>query len=98
MSFLEKLQNRWGLTNWKQVVIILLVFACTGFSAMFIKRPIFFWLGITEDTAWWIRVAVWLLTVFPAYNVLLLAYGFLFGQFKFFWNFEKKMFGRIFRF
>jgi hypothetical protein len=33
--------------------------------------------------------------VLPAYQVLLLLYGFLLGQFAFFWAFEKRMFGRI---
>jgi len=32
-----------------------------------------------------------LLLIFPIYQVLLVAIGFLFGQFKFFWAFEKKM-------
>jgi hypothetical protein len=32
-----------------------------------------------------------LLLIFPIYQVLLVANGFLFGQFTFFWNFEKKL-------
>lgn len=90
-NFLQRLQTRWGVHSIWQVLVILLVFALTGFSAMYVKRPIFAWLGIDESTPVWMRVVVWLLTVFPAYQVLLLFYGFLLGQFTFFWNFEKRM-------
>jgi hypothetical protein len=94
-NFLYKLQKRWGVTSVWQVIIILIVFALTGFSAMYIKRPIFNWLGIDAATPLWIRVLVWTITVLPAYQVLLLLYGSLFGQFTFFWNFEKRMFSGI---
>jgi hypothetical protein len=93
----EYLKNRWGVRNIWQVLIILLVFALTGFSAMFAKKPIFMWLGITPATPVWVRVSVWVLTILPIYQVLLLFYGFLFGQYTFFLNFEKKTLGRIFQ-
>ncbi len=96
MRFIEKLKARWGVKNNWQVLIIFLVFALTGFSAMYIKIPIYAFLGITPHTPLLTRIGVWLITVFPAYQVLLLFYGFLLGQFTFFWNFEKRMFGRIF--
>jgi hypothetical protein len=34
--------------------------------------------------------------ILPIYNVLLLVYGALLGQFQFFWDFEKRFFRRIF--
>jgi hypothetical protein len=92
---LEKLKQRWGVTSIGQVILILIVFACTGFSVLFIKQPLYDLAGITPQTSAWIKVPFYLLTVLPAYQVLLLAYGFIFGQFRFFWNFEKRMFGRI---
>ena len=95
MSFLEKLQQRWGISGTRQVLMILLVFALTGFSAVYIRRPVFAWLGITADTPWYTKTGLWLLTILPAYNILLLGYGFLLGQFRFFWEFEKKMFSRL---
>jgi len=33
--------------------------------------------------------------IFPIYQVLLVFVGFVFGEFKFFWEFEKKMLYRI---
>ena len=47
-------------------------------------------LGITkEDLGLWFT-PIRLLLIFPIYQVLLVWIGFLFGQFKFFWAFEKK--------
>ena len=92
----QKLQQRWGVAGAGQVLVILLVFACTGLTAMWLKRPLFAWLGIGDGTPWWARWGVWLVTILPTYQVLLLFYGFVFGQFRFFWNFEKRMF-RAFR-
>ncbi len=95
MKIIEKLKQRWGLKNALQVVLVLIVFACTGFSVLYIKAPVFYLLGIGEDTNPWLRTLVYIVTILPAYQVLLLCYGFIFGQFKFFWEFEKKMFGRM---
>ena len=92
MNWIERLQNRWGVQSAGQVFVILLVFALTGFSAMYLKIPVFSALGIDATTPWWQRSLVWILTILPAYQVLLLSYGFLLGQFRFFWEFEKRMF------
>lgn len=45
------------------------------------------------QTDWFTYSYYWL--ILPIYNLVLLGYGFLFGQFAFFWNFEKRFFGRI---
>lgn len=95
MGWLEKLQDRWEVKSVWQVIIILLVFACTGFTVMFLKQPLYALAGITEETSAWIKVPYYLLTILPAYQIILLAYGFIFGQFRFFWAFEKRMFSHI---
>lgn len=95
-SFLQKLKERWKLKSAFQVIMVLLVFACTGFSVMFLKEPLYHLVGITEETSAWIKVPFYTIAILPAYQVLLLCYGFLFGQFRFFWNFEKRMFSRFF--
>ena len=93
--WVQKLQDRWQLKSGWQVLLVLLTFACTGFSVLFLKEPFYALAGITEATPLWWRSLYYCLTVLPAYQVILLGYGFLFGQFCFFWNFEKKFFGRI---
>lgn len=91
----DKLKNRWNVKNTWQVIVILIVFACTGFTVLFIKRPLFAYWFPDGVKPWWASAAYWIL-IFPVYNLFLLAYGFIFGQFKFFWEFEKRFFNRIF--
>jgi hypothetical protein len=93
VSFIDKLKSRWQVTSGLQVVIILVVFACTGYSIVLIKHLI----GINADTSAGNR-ALFYIGVLPIYNLLLLGYGFIFGQFKFFLAFEKRFFSRIINF
>jgi hypothetical protein len=94
MSWLQKLQVRWKVNSLYQVIIILFVFACTGFTVLFIKRPLFqYWFAEAEMPLW--ASTLYYVLILPVYNAFLLLYGFLFGQFQFFWQFEKRFFGRI---
>ncbi len=95
-NLIQKLKARWDLNSGLQVVLVLLVFTCTGFSVMFLKEPLYQLVGIDEQTSAWIRIPFYLIAVLPIYQVVLLFYGFIFGQFRFFWNFEKRMFERMF--
>ena len=94
MSWVDKLQERWQLKSAWQVIIVLIVFACTGFTVMFLKQPVVAFFAGDGDRSVWFSVAYYLL-ILPVYNVILLFYGFIFGQFRFFWEFEKKMFSRF---
>lgn len=94
-SWIEKLKQRWKLGSAFQVVVVLLVFACTGFTVLYIKKPVLhFLVGAQGDGL--LASFLYYLLILPLYNVILLAYGFLFGQFNFFWEFEKRFFNRIF--
>ncbi|WP_306352752.1 DUF6787 family protein [Flavobacterium sp. '19STA2R22 D10 B1'] len=89
---MEKLKQRWGIKSNFQLVIIFIVFAITGSSAAYISKPVTNWMGITKDNlTLWLYWPIRLIVIFPAYQVLLVFFGFIFGQFKFFWEFEKKM-------
>lgn len=94
-NWVERLKDRWGLTSKRQVAIILIVFACTGFSILYLKKLILPLLGITNESAVSVRILVSIFIILPLYQLVLLIYGFIFGQFRFFWEFEKKMFLRM---
>ena len=86
--------HRWKLGSPFQVIIVLVVFACTGFTVLFIKKPLLQLLaGERGDTV--VASILYYILILPLYNVLLLGYGFLFGQFSFFWAFEKRLFKRL---
>ncbi|OYT11366.1 MAG: prolipoprotein diacylglyceryl transferase [Bacteroidetes bacterium 4572_114] len=91
----KKLKNKWGITNNFQFWLIFFIFAIAGSSTLFVKRPVFNLLGIDSTTSLWIVIPVYLITITPSYFIILLFYGTILGQFKFFWEFEKKMFRRF---
>jgi hypothetical protein len=95
LGWLSRLQTKWELDSVAQVLIILLVFSLTGSTVVFLRKALFGWLGFGETTAWWVKTIAYLLFVFPAYQLLLLGYGALLGQFRFFWNKEKKLLQKI---
>jgi hypothetical protein len=72
-----------------------LAFACTGTTVVLIKNPVFEWLGIPRPWPWWAYI-IYLIAILPVYNMLLLMYGFIFGQFRFFWEYEKRLIARWF--
>ncbi|MBS1952322.1 MAG: hypothetical protein OJF59_001933 [Cytophagales bacterium] len=93
MSWLARLQQRWNAKNSWQVIAILLTFICTGFTVLLVKKPILFFL-FGNEIPLWAKVLYYVL-ILPIYNLFLLGYGFLFGQFTFFFQFEKRFFSRI---
>lgn len=83
------------MKNTFQVIIILVVFACTGTTVALIAKPLLHAVFQREETPAWATILYYVL-ILPIYNVFLLIFGLLFGQFSFFWNFEKRFFARLF--
>jgi high-affinity nickel permease len=83
-------KERWKIkSNW-QVFVILLVFAVTGSSAAYLSKPILTLFGISNKNPWE-YYSLYIILIFPIYQILLVSFGFIFGQFTFFWAFEKKI-------
>ena len=93
---MANLKERWGITSNWQILIILFVFSITGSSSLFVAKPIIKFLGISKENlhiiVYWI---LYVLISFIFYQIMLVLFGWVFGQFKFFWNMEKKMLKRI---
>lgn len=92
---LKKIKDRWNVKNNFQLVLILLIFSITGSATLVVRKYIFALIGITTDTSLWIKFPLYLLIIFPSYQILFLIIGTLFGQFRFAWEFEKKVFSRL---
>lgn len=92
----KKLEKKWVLSYKWEMIRVFMVFAVTGSSSVFIGRPFIKFIGITKDNL--NPFIYWVLFVFIAmlfYQILLVFFGWVFGQFQFFWNFEKKMLSRF---
>jgi hypothetical protein len=91
----EKLKRKWNIKSNFQLLLILIIFSVTGSASLYVRKFVFSWLEISPDTNLWIKVPLYILIVFPSYQILLLVIGGLLGQFRFAWEFEKKMFSRF---
>jgi hypothetical protein len=93
---MEKLKERWGITSNIQLILILIVFSINGSFAAWVAKPITEFFGISPETSGWaLYIPIRILLIFPIYQATLPIVGFIFGQFKFFWDFEKKMLTRM---
>lgn len=93
---MERLKEKWNINSNFQLIIIFIVFSVTGSLSLLVSGPLLDFLFIKKDLLspyffWPLRILI----VFPIYQVLILIVGTLFGQFNFFWSFEKKMLSRI---
>ncbi|MBP6625082.1 MAG: hypothetical protein KA198_07910 [Chitinophagaceae bacterium] len=91
---LEKLQQRWKVGG-VQLILILCVFAITGTLTAYLSRQIIFWVGLTPESPLWQRAAVRGGMLIFGYQFIILLVSIPFGQFKFFWNYEKKILRRL---
>jgi uncharacterized integral membrane protein len=89
---MSNFKTRWGITSNLQLVVIFVVFAVTGSTSAYLSKPILQWFGLDKgEVSNWIYYPLYIILIFPVYQVLLVSFGFLAGQFTFFWAFEKKM-------
>lgn len=92
----KKLANKWVVTHRWEMIAIFIVFAITGSVSGKLAGPLTDVIGLNQESvSGWIYWTARILLIFPIYQVLLVFVGWLFGQFKFFWDFEKKMLKRM---
>ncbi|REH01835.1 DUF6787 family protein [Flavobacterium aquicola] len=89
---MKRLKQRWGITSNYDLVIIFIVFAINGSLSAKISGYFMGCFGWSKDNMhWFLYYLVLLLLVLPLYPFLLMVFGYLFGQSKFFFPFSKKM-------
>ena len=93
---IQKIKDRWSVESNFQLILIFIVFGITGSSSMVISDPVMDYFSIFEDDKgfymyWTLRIII----VSIIYQFVLLLVAYIFGQFKWFWNFEKKMVNRF---
>jgi hypothetical protein len=86
-----KLKKKWKVESNTQLFLILCTFAVTGTSTAFISRQITTWVGFNDQTWWFWPFLVRMAVLVFGYQVIILLVSIVFGQFRFFWNYEKKI-------
>ena len=93
---MKKLKERWGITTIYQLLLIIIVFAINGSLSARISSYLMELIGISdENTHWFLYYLILLVLVLPIYPFLLMGFGYLFGQSKFFFPFGKRMLSKI---
>lgn len=98
---MKKLKERWNVQSNFQLIVIFIVFSVTGSTSLFVAGPVLHFFSINREAfpeAFYGAIFYYtlrILIIFPIYQVLLVITGAIFGQFKFFWTFEKKMLCRL---
>ncbi|EKT3957986.1 diacylglyceryl transferase [Flavobacterium psychrophilum] len=89
---MNKLKERWGITSNFQLVVIFIIFAINGSLSAKISYFLMYYIGLSkENLNTLVYHFILIILVMPLYPFLLMAIGFLFGQFPFFFSFSKKM-------
>lgn len=92
----KKLEKRWKVDARWEYIAIFICFAVTGSTAGKLSTPFMELIGLGKATTnGWLYWSLRLFLIFPLYQVLLVIYGWIFGQSKFFTPFAKKMASRM---
>ena len=99
--YFSQLKKKWGVSSNFQLIIIFIVFGITGSLSVRLGSPLLNLINLVPEKFesipfgkiiyWSIRIIV----IFPLYQLLLIIVGAVFFQFRFFWNFEKKILKKI---
>ena len=92
MPLFDRMKSRWGVGPWGAVAI-LLAFALAGLTTVRLKGPVIGYL-LPANAPGWLQWTIFLIVMLPVYQLLLLGYGTLLGQFDFFWS-KLKAAGRL---
>ena len=93
---MHKLRSFFKVNSNYQLFMVNLVFAVTGTTALYSADIILANISFIENSSskafyWSMRIIL----VLPIYQVLLILIATVFGEFKYFWNIEKKMLRRF---
>ena len=79
-----------------QLFIVFLVFGLSGSLSVLVSKPIIDLLKIDQYiNSYIVELILRILIIFPIYQIILLFVGTIFGQFNYFWKFQKKFFQKF---
>ena len=96
INFLQKLNKVFKTNNNFQLFIVFLVFGLSGSISVMVSSPIIKLFALDkylQNTV--LELIIRILIIFPIYQVILICVGTVFGQFRYFWNFQKHFFKKF---
>ena len=96
INILKKITNKFNAKSLKHLMIIFLIFALSGSASLFISSSILTIINLKELIHFYpLYLLVRIIFLIPIYQLVLIIIATLFGEFRYFWNFEKKFFKRL---
>jgi len=93
---LQKIIDKFHAKSFKHLIIIFLVFALSGSASLLMSSSILTAINLKELINFYpLYLLVRIILLIPIYQLLLIIIATLFGEFRYFWNFEKKFFKRL---
>lgn len=90
----QRMQHKWGISG-TQFWVIFIVFGLTGTTTAIITSYITQWKGFTAETFWLWKILLRIVILVFGYQIILLGFGALLGQWDFFWKYEKKLLQKL---
>ena len=96
MNMLKKIIAKFHAKSFKHLIIIFLVFALSGSASLLMSSSILNAINLKELINFYpLYLLVRIIFLIPIYQLVLIIIATLFGEFRYFWNFEKKFFKRL---
>ncbi len=93
---IEKLVDKFKANSIRHLFIIFIIFALSGSGSLFISSPILIVLGLDKLITFYpLYIFVRIILIIPIYQFILIIIASLFGEFDYFWKFEKKFLQRL---
>ena len=93
---LQKITDKFHAKSFKHLIIIFLVFALSGSASLLMSSSILTALNLKELINFYpLYLLVRIILLIPIYQLVLIIIATLFGEFRYFWDFEKKFFKRL---
>ncbi|MAJ14164.1 MAG: hypothetical protein CMN44_04210 [SAR116 cluster bacterium] len=93
---IEPLIKRFNAKSLKHLVIIFVIFGISGTCTLIITEPIINLLKMNEIFQnSLILIFLRVIIIIPLYQIILLSIGYIFGEFNYFYNFEKKIYKKF---
>ena len=93
---INKLIKKFEANSIQHLIIIFIIFALSGSGSVFVSSPILTILSLEQLISFYpLYLVVRIILIVPIYQLLLIFVASLFGQFNYFWKFEKRFLQRL---
>jgi hypothetical protein len=87
-----RIKTKWNIQSDRDYWLIMIAYSLAGMFILPVKKVIFHLVGINDHTPFWVVVLVYIPLIPPVYQIGLIFFGTLLGQFNFVWGQAKKRF------